>query len=202
MAQGYDKLYIDLIPKLADCDLAENGRRLGFDVDEEGNVSASFLGRKFNITSAGVDVADGEEVDSNFRSVLVHYITSEGHGQPAWEFLPLFRLTGMIEGQNSQSQGMMTDPMLIEFGGDYEKFEQAARKLSGKYDGKTKDGGLCWIFEPLPKIPVKIVFYEADDEFPADIQILFDKHSPRFMEFECLAFLCGCLISALIHALD
>jgi hypothetical protein len=44
------------------------------------------------------------------------------------------------------------------------------------------------------------VFYPVDDEFPVEIQILLDRSAPRFMEFECLAFLTGCFTNALIMA--
>ncbi len=50
----------------------------------------------------------------------------------------------------------------------------------------------------LPKILLQIVYYDADDEFPFEVQILFDKNASRFMEFECLAFLEGCLVRAMI----
>jgi hypothetical protein len=50
----------------------------------------------------------------------------------------------------------------------------------------------------LPKIPLQIVYYDGDDEFPCEVQILFDKNASHFMEFECLAFLEGCLVRAMI----
>jgi hypothetical protein len=50
----------------------------------------------------------------------------------------------------------------------------------------------------LPKIPLQIIYYDEDDEFPCEVQILFDKNAARFMEFECLAFLEGCLVRAMI----
>ncbi|MBI4857883.1 MAG: DUF3786 domain-containing protein [Acetobacterium woodii] len=34
--------------------------------------------------------------------------------------------------------------------------------------------------------------------YPVEIQTLFDESTPEFLEFECLAFLCGCLVRALI----
>jgi hypothetical protein len=109
-------------------------------------------------------------------------------------------MTGMIEGQKTFDKGMMVKPLLREFGDDYDKFQSAALQLGGVPEGASSDGGQRWIFEVLPKIPVRLVFYQADDEFPADIQMLFDRSALRFMEFECLAFLSGCFTKALIMA--
>ena len=71
-------------------------------------------------------------------------------------------------------------------------------RLSGVFNAKPKLGGYTWLLKVLPKILLLIVYYDADDEFPFEVQILFDKNASRFMEFECLAFLEGCLVRAMI----
>jgi hypothetical protein len=194
---GYEQIYLDLLPRLAQCDLAESAQRLGLELLASGEVAAKFCGRRFVISAAGVNPEDGRPVDVNYRSVLSHYILSKGRGEPEHSFLPLGRLTGMIAGQKTFDKGLMEKPLLKEFGGDYAKFRAAARQLGGILEDAS-DGGHRWTFQMLPKIPVRLVFYEADDEFPADIQILLDRAAPRFMEFECLAFLTACFVKALI----
>ena len=200
MSNGYEQIYIDLLPRLSECDLAESAERLGLKALANGGVTAEFCGREYLITSAGVNPTDGEAVDVNNRSVLAHYILSRGSGEPENSFLPLARMTGMIAGQIDHDRGLMVHPLLREFGDDYDKFQSAAFKLGGVFEGSLGGGGRCWSFKVLPKIPVRVVFYEADDEFPADIQIWFDRSALRFMEFECLAFLNGCFAKALITA--
>jgi hypothetical protein len=71
-------------------------------------------------------------------------------------------------------------------------------RLGGVFNGKLKSGGYTWLLKVLPKILLQIVYYDADDEFPCEVQILFDNNASRFMEFECLAFLEGCLVRAMI----
>ncbi len=61
-----------------------------------------------------------------------------------------------------------------------------------------KSGGYSWLLKVLPKILLQIVYYDVDDEFPCEVQILFDNNASLFMEFECLAFLQGCLVRAMI----
>jgi len=106
-------------------------------------------------------------------------------------------VTGIIAGQKTFDKGLMEKPLLKEFGADYAKFRAAALQLGGVLE-EACDGGHRWTLQALPKIPVRLVFYEADEEFPADIQIWLDRTAPRFMEFECLAFLTGCFVKALI----
>ena len=47
----------------------------------------------------------------------------------------------------------------------------------------------AWVFEALPKIPMMLTFYEADDEFPAEARTFYDLTAPNFLDLECLAVL-------------
>jgi hypothetical protein len=200
MISGYEQIYLDMLPALRNCDLAESAQRLGLTVLANGSVIVRFCGREYSITSAGVTPIDGLPVDVNYRSVLAYYILSEGRGEPEGAFVPLAKLTGMIAGQNSHSQGLFVRPLIEAFGDDCEKFQAAARQLDGVPDGALPDGGQCWRFAVLPKIPVCLICYPADEEFPPDIQLWFDRSAPRFLAFERLAFLSGCFTKALLMA--
>jgi len=201
LSSGYEQIYLDLLPELLKCDLAESAGRLGLQVLADGAVWADYLGREYRITSTGVKPVDGQPVDINNCSVLVHYILSKGCGEMERSYLPLTRINRMkIDGQKTLGHGLMIDPLVQEFGSDYEKFQAAALKLNGVLEAASQDGGHIWDFQVLPKIPLRVVYYEADDEFPVNIQILFDRSAPRFMGFECLAFLNGGFTHALVTA--
>lgn len=196
---GYGENYRTLLPKLQMPGLIENACRLG--ARAEGScVRISFLGRDYLINHEGVEAADGQPSDSNSRGVLIFYATSEGAGDLCGEFALLNRLTGMIDGQNNLTGDMMTAPLLREFGHNYTRFAAAMTQLGGEEQPTTGSGKHVWRLRVLPKIMAQLIYYEADDEFPTDIQIMFDKTAPRFLEFECLAFLTGCMSHAIIRA--
>ena len=198
MSKGYAAIYRSLLPALAKCNIRENAPRLGGKVVEDG-VEMTLLSRKYLITGEGVEPVDGLPVDVNNRSILIYYILSQGAGALSYEFAPLNRLTGLIEGQNTLAGGIMNTPLIREFGGDYRRFQTAAAKIGGVEQPATGTGKHVWHILALPKILSQIIFYEADDEYPADIQIMFDRTAPRFLEFECLAFLAGSMVKALIR---
>ena len=102
----------------------------------------------------------------------------------------------MISGLPAQSR-LMNAPLERYFGDDYIKFKEAATKLEG-IEEETQAGKHLWRFDVLPKIPLKILLYGADEDFPVEIRILVDETALRFLEFECLAFLVGCFVRALI----
>lgn len=197
MRSGYEQIYEGLLQKLSECDFSEAAGRLGLSLWPDGGMSVNFLGREYEISESGVNPTDGKPVDVNNRSVLAYYALSKGVGEPAFSYVPLSELTGSKIVFSYKNSKWMTDSLGQLFGGDYEKFSETMCRLGGVFNGKLNSGGYSWLLKALPKIPIKIVYYDGDDEFPCEVQILFDKNASRFMEFECLAFLTGCLVKAL-----
>jgi hypothetical protein len=197
MSSGYEQIYKSLIPKLSKCDFFEVSERLGLSLQPEGILSANFLGREYEISFLGVNPTDSKPVNVNNLSVLAYYTLSEGIGEPAFSFVPISNLagTGIVFTKNIE---WVTDPLGKTFSGNYTTFCKTMCRLGGVFNGKLKSGGYSWLLKVLPKILLQIVYYEGDDEFPCKVQILFDKNASRFMEFECLAFLEGCFVRAMI----
>jgi hypothetical protein len=200
MSSGYDRIYSDLLPELARCDLAESATRLGLKLLSTGEVAAQLCGREYLITNRGVEAADGQAVNVNYRSILAYYILAKGSGEVEHSWVSLGRISGMPDGQKTHDKGMLLRPLVRELGAHYDRFQCAARKLGGIAEPDSGDGAHVWSFQLLPKIPVRLMFYEADEEFPADIQLFFDRSARRFLEYECLAFLAGCFVSSLLAA--
>ena len=197
MSSGYEQIYAGLIPKLCQCDLAEAAGRLGLSQRPDGSVAVNFLGREYAISSQGVKPVDGKPVNVNNRSVLAYYTLSPGAGEPAFSYVPISYHTGpgILFSTNIK---WMTDPLGKTFSGNYQSFSETLAKLGGVFIGSLKSGGYLWQMQVLPKILLQIIYHEGDDEFPCEVQILFDKNASLFLEFECLAFLQGCLVKAML----
>ncbi len=195
MKGGYDSIYLGLITKLSECDFQESAERLGLEY-VDGGIQVCFLKREYRITLDGVESLDGQPVNANNGSVLLYYLLSNGRGDPENSYVLFESIPRMIGGLDFQNR-MMSRPLERKFGNDYVKFSEAAVKVGG-IEEESQMGKHLWKFNVLPKIPLKIVFYEADDEFPTNIQIMLDKTALQFLEFECLAFMVGCFVRALI----
>lgn len=67
---------------------------------------------------------------------------------------------------------LKTDGLILRFGSDPQGFARAGRRLGGK----PADGGdAAVVLYPLPKIPVTVILWAGDDEFPPEVSILFDR---------------------------
>ncbi|WP_186842205.1 DUF3786 domain-containing protein [Acetobacterium fimetarium] len=202
MPSSYDVIYEALLPKLAKCNLAESAARFDLNIDSNGQITINFLKRDYRITNTGVIPIDGKPVNINNRSILIHYVLSQGTGDPVYSFKPLSRMTTMFTSGETGKASMMDAPLIEAFGNDVNKLTEAVVKLGGKPELCKEPYSRCWLLEVLPKIPVKIIYREADEDFPVEIQTQFDESAPEFLEFECLAFLCGCLVRALIKTAE
>ncbi|BBB91444.1 MAG TPA: DUF3786 domain-containing protein [Methylomusa anaerophila] len=197
MGSGYEQIYEGLIPKLSKCDFFEIAERLGLSLQPDGTLSVQFLGREYGISSHGINPTDGKSVNVNNRSVLAYYTLSQGMGEPEFSYVPISYHTGPGITFSSNIK-WMTDPLGKAFSENYEAFRETMGKLGGVFNGKMKSGGYSWLLNVLPKIPLQIIYQDGDDEFPCEVQILFDKNASLFLEFECLAFLEGCLVRAML----
>lgn len=77
----------------------------------------------------------------------------------------------------------VTDALAKTFGDDFEKFSQIAEKLGGV---KANDGDISYILPYFPKIYVKVILWEADEEFPAAANFLFDNKCSFHMDTDGL----------------
>jgi len=197
MNSGYEQIYENLILKLDKCDFVEVAERLGLLLQPNGALSVNFLGREYEISPQGINPTDGKPVNVNNRSVLAYYSLSKGSGEPEYSYVPLYNLSGVAITFSTNTK-WMTDQLGKTFSEDYATFSETIRRLGGIFNGKLRSGGYSWLLEVLPKILLQIIYYEEDAEFPCEVQILFDKNASYFLEFECLAFLEGCLVRAMI----
>ena len=62
-------------------------------------------------------------------------------------------------------------------------------------------GALFWVLGP-PKMPVLLLFNDADREFPAQCAVLFERRAENFLDMECLAMVGMLLFEYLKSALE
>ncbi len=66
---------------------------------------------------------------------------------------------------------LKTRPVLERYGSNVQGFKEAAEKLGGE---KLDMGDLSFRFQVFPRIPVYYIFWKGDEEFPPNMNILFD----------------------------
>ncbi len=87
-------------------------------------------------------------------------------------------------------------PMLKAFGSEPELLVKLA---SEAYGAREFDQGDCSVIvQAFPKVPVALILWKGDDEFPPDGNILFDRSVQEIFSAEDVAWLAGMIIYPLM----
>lgn len=78
---------------------------------------------------------------------------------------------------------LKTAPLLEIFGRDRKGFVAAAASLGGS---KLELADAAFMFFPLPKIPVIYLLWEGDEEFEANMTVLFDRSIERHLTADAI----------------
>ncbi|MCL6610665.1 MAG: DUF3786 domain-containing protein [Peptococcaceae bacterium] len=114
------------------------------------------------------------EVSFNDRTLIVQYLCESSGLPPRGAWLSFLELPdGSHHYMPFQTDAAI--PLAGVFGRRPEEFDEAARALGGR---PLDLGDRSFLIPALPKIPLAVVIWEEDDEFPAKSNILFDSVSP------------------------
>lgn len=194
----YEKVYQELLPRLAGADIAGAARELGL-AQREGAALVPFLGRDFLVDGQGVTLAHGGGAPLNHRIVLAYYITHGGRGENALRFAPYRELPGGQDFARSLSR-IVEERAAKFFGGRLAALETAAAALGAGPGSEYAPGDASLLFPALPKIPLLMTFYDEDEDFPAEAKVFYDITAPNFLDLECLAVLGLILVQELESA--
>ena len=186
---GYRNIYHDLSMRLADADIASSARHLGLTLKGSGVVEVPFLDKKFQISKKGVMLPGGGRVLDTLGSVIIQYVLTGSRSEATWRFVTLSQLAGPLFTEGAYTHGALESPLVKRFKGRVPELMKAAESFGGWPGGEAGLGGVSLIFELLPKIPVQLIFYDGDDEFPARARLLCDLNATEFLEFEFIAVL-------------
>jgi hypothetical protein len=196
MERGYVKTFNWVKNLLNNCDFSDSSKRLGLEQISENAILINFFDRTYKISKEDIELieektiwtVDSEGYEFDLKSVLGYYVLSEANVEPMYDFCTLGQFSDgvFMESYVTHRNNRFTDI----FGNDNKKFEKTMKTLGVvEYEDENRDGKYTWNYKILPKMPIKIIFYEGDDEFPSKMQILFDKTAIKIYKFEPLAIL-------------
>lgn len=98
---------------------------------------------------------------------------------------------------NQAFQGYTGKKLARSFQGDINDFEDAAQKLGGV---RHSFGDAAFTFQVLPRVPLMVVFWQGDEDFPSSCQILFDASTANYLPTDACAIAGSTLTHQLISS--
>ncbi len=197
---GYPAIHDALMQRLATAPLAAHAERLGLTRLDDGAVEVRFLGQPYRVGQGWVHDAHGAAAPLIVASLIAGYLLTGGGGETFGRFVPLKTLAGTGSGHVSFQQNALAAPLIRRFKGRTEALRAAAGHLGGRPGGEAGSGGISLIFDVLSRVPLQLVFYDSDAEFPAEVNFLLDQSATRFLEYEYLAVMLTAFVKTLLAA--
>jgi len=132
--------------------------------------------------------------------LLYNYLASQGKGDSTGTWITFQTLPNSVS--KTKTLKRLEGELAAHFAGKQQQLEKAAVLLKAEPVGIAEDADLQLVFRPLPKVPVLLLFWEADPEedFPAQVHFLFDGNVSDYLDLESLLFLVEQLSNRLMAA--
>ena len=97
---------------------------------------------------------------------------------------------------NAAFQSYTGDAVVKHFGLDIEAFKAACIKVGGT---QIDVGSACFIFQALPRVPLMLMYWLGDEDFPSSCKVLFDESASHYLPVDGCAILGSLLTQKVIH---
>ncbi len=197
---GEEKIYRELLEQLGNVDLKQTAAHKDLPLQANGEVVIKSFARNYLVRNEGISVSDEKSISLKQKLAVISYLLSESTGSPAFDFVPFGHLGGFNIGREQHADKNIKQPLLKKFGDDYELFAGAALQIGGSRQESDSTDKYVWLFQAFANLLIQVTFYERDEEFPADIQVLFDSKALDYFGMKCLGFLPGYFTGTLMDA--
>jgi hypothetical protein len=184
-ADWREDLIRSLREKIRDIDLREIPRTLGGRMHNDALIMPC-LGREFEISPDG-EIRTVGHITPWTKILLLHYINTRGNAVLSGKWVSYSELkSGMVKASSFLRE--CEDPLRELFDADIDRTVEALEKLGAVLSSEFPTSH-AWKLFLLPKMPVIILYWPEEDEFPSKVKILFDQTADRFLDAESLMFL-------------
>ena len=192
----FEKTYKDYIAQVAGIDFKSIEQKLGVEV--EGNeVIISLFGKPHRISESGITDPSGKQPSLDICVILCKYLLlcpEVNAMEKEW-----------ISFRDLKDSGPLTNYFANDveraiaacFEGRLDDMKEASKLLAGYPPDIEVAYDLATQFDALPRVPVMLLFNDADDEFPAKSSVLFERRAEKYLDAECLAMVGRLLFTSL-----
>jgi hypothetical protein len=200
---NYEQMRDQMRPQFLTFDQEKMIRKFGLRWDEA-YLYIRFCGRWYRVgrTTGIVEWSeDGfltcTEGDFN-ESMTIYDILC--HSKPdcclSGEFAPSSSLPGLVYTGMKAGSSMGSRETETFFNANVALLKKACVALGGTPEGK---GDVAYRIPMFDFLPVRFSFWEADEDFPAEIRVLWDTNVQSFMHFETLFYAAGHLLRRMVQ---
>jgi hypothetical protein len=173
-------------------------QRSGFEPLDGQSLLIPFLNRTYLVRYPQFDFTDQvdseKEVPIQEQVLILHYLMAAEIPDSSGQWVSYREIPG-ASFYYGPFVKRAVEPLKKVFGQNIAAFSRAAEKLQARI---IKNGDAGFELRTLPAVPLQLILWEGDDEFPAEANILFDKTIGRILSPEDIAWLAGMVVYRMI----
>ncbi|WP_022853494.1 DUF3786 domain-containing protein [Thermodesulfatator atlanticus] len=191
------KILEEVKKKAAKVDFAAVATQIGAEY-EEGSLKLRFLDTNAFLSREEALREDEKELDPRDQILLYNYVIFAGKTPLRGEFVGLESFPNSLS-KTATLRKYAEEKLALSFSEKPSLLEKALAKFKHEKPS-TCPADLCAVVWVLPKVPLKIHFFNAEPEenLPAEVKILFDAHATAYLDLESLVFCAERLVERLI----
>lgn len=195
----FQKNYREYLEQISKIDFRIIADKLGASISND-EMIIPFLGQAYKISSQGILNPVGKKPAYSVCVVLCKYILLCPTHDPTKDDWVAFKDFKDAAPLVTSFSNTTERAIAKEFSGRIDTLASACKSLGGFQAEAELSYDLIIMLHPLPKVPVLLLFNDADDEFPADCKVLFERRAEHYLDMECLAILGNILADYLKRA--
>ena len=173
-------------------------KRTGFESPSENTFKIAFLDRTYLVSYPQFNFSDQtvseKEVPIQEQVLILHYMLAPVIPSPTNLWIAYREIPGASFYFGAFVKRAV-EPLKKVFGDNLSGFTRAAQIL---HPQEIDNGDVGFEFRVLPGVPLRLILWAADDEFPAEANILFDKNIGQILSPEDVAWLAGMVVYRLM----
>ena len=186
------------VKKLSTRHFTELLQTSGFKASDDKGFIIDFLDRVYQVSSPGFEFKDkldeSKPVPIQEQVLILHYMLPEQIPGPSRQWIAYREIPG-ASFYYSAFVKRAIEPLKKVFGQNISGLKSAAKRMNAK---AVEPGDAGFEFQIFPKVPLQLILWAGDDEFPPEANILFDESIGDILSPEDDAWLAGMLVYRLI----
>lgn len=198
-APVFEKIYQDYLTRVTGLNLTGKQDLLGIEVDGQ-TITIPFFNETCTVTPLKIVDHNGRRPPHSVCVILCQYLLLSPDDLDDGRELVTYRdfrdAAPYVQGFDNTAQ----KPVSRSFAGRLAELEAGCRHLGGMPSDLGISCDLSYMFEALPRVRIYLIFNDADEDFPSDCSLLFEKQAAQYLDMECLAMIGMVLAERLIGA--
>lgn len=197
----FEEHYQDYCRQIASVDLASIKDRLKIQIND--NIAQiPFFNQIYQVSGLGIFDTDNKKADYVTCVILSKYVLlcpNQLYLDADWCTFRDFKKESHFTNTNYFTSDT-TQRIISHFSGRLNDLKTACRKINGADQQMDLAYNLSVSFTVLPRLSLLLLVNDADEDFPADCKVLFQKQGEYYLDPESLAMTSGFLSKKLIQA--